>query len=69
VQYKIDVKWISLEEHTQSAEPCVPTPIPGKAKANTRSKRKDKRQIASLPTQTCPCKPAYPFTPNGVLFF
>jgi hypothetical protein len=31
-----------------------PTAIPGKTKANIRIKGKDKRQIASLPTPTCP---------------
>jgi hypothetical protein len=38
----------------QSTRPCVPTAIPGKIKANRRSKGKNKRQIASLPAPFCP---------------
>jgi hypothetical protein len=41
-------------QYTQSTKPCVPTAIPGKTKANSRSTGKNKRQIASLCTPTCP---------------
>jgi hypothetical protein len=37
--------------YTQSTKPCVPMAIPGKTKAYCRSKGKNKRQMASLPTQ------------------
>jgi hypothetical protein len=53
-------------------KPCVPTAILGKTKAICRNKGKNKRQIASLLTPTCPegqaGKPAYPFTHDGVYF-
>jgi hypothetical protein len=44
--------------------------MPGKTNASRRSKGKNERQMASLPTPSFH-KPAYPFTPNGVcvLFF
>jgi hypothetical protein len=42
---------VSPTQCTQSTDPCVPTAIPGKAKANRTSKGKNKRQIASLSTQ------------------
>jgi hypothetical protein len=38
--------------HLQPTKCCVPTAIPGETKA--RNKRNNKRQIASLPTPTCP---------------
>jgi hypothetical protein len=37
-----------LHQYTYTSKPCVPTAIPGKTKANCRSKGKNKRQIASL---------------------
>jgi len=37
-------------QHTHSTKPCVPKAILGKTKANLRSKGKNKRQIAFLPT-------------------
>jgi hypothetical protein len=41
-----------LQLHCVYCLPCVPTAIPGKTKANCRSKGKNKRQIASLPTHS-----------------
>jgi hypothetical protein len=41
-------------QYTQSTEPYIPTAIPGKTKANRRSKGKNERQIASFPTPICP---------------
>jgi hypothetical protein len=53
-QKKETIQQGTFSQHTQSAEPCVPTAIPGKTKATIRIKGKDKREIASLPTATCP---------------
>jgi hypothetical protein len=68
---KETIQQVTSSQHTQSTKPSVPTPILGKTKANLRSK--GERQIASLPTPTCPygqaVKPASPFTPNSVYLY
>jgi hypothetical protein len=50
-QKNLIIHQASPTQHTQSTNvfACNPTAIPGKTKANLRSKGKDKRQIASLP--------------------
>jgi hypothetical protein len=41
-------------QYTRSTKPCVSAAIPGKTKANRRSKGNNKRQVVFLPIPICP---------------